>query len=477
MRSIFLSTRPEKALFFPPTIYHIIGLLLFICSILLIYKFLSNLSERAIFIMITIINLSLGLYITYNTFPHVGNDPGVVLSIAKEFNEENYAAIVNQNGYIFSYPYQLGLVSCHRIILFLFGGFYSDTILFLIHLVISVFNIFLLWQVSELLFNSKKINKLALLMSGLFFPQLLYFYYIYNGQPGLFFLLLSFYFLVKYLKTSSLFNLIIFLLSSAVSSVLRSNYLIFIIAVCLILLLITLKRRKIFFLLMIFLLFFSLFGLKVSLNSFYEKEIKHPLPIGIPSISWVTMGISPPTFRSAGYYNRYTVDTFEKNNYNTQKTKDQSIKDLRLRLNYFIDHPKVMKKFFTEKLDATWFDPTFESLWIGPSKDNFKDKSNILLNSLYNNGPLSRHLNFFGTIYLMFVYSFTFLGLLLSFCTKRYKDLSPEYYCFHIYFIGVFIFHLFWETKSQYVYQAVFLLIPLLSYYLDWLFSYKKKNT
>ncbi|MFM1539689.1 hypothetical protein, partial [Helcococcus bovis] len=41
------------------------------------------------------------------------------------------------------------------------------------------------------------------------------------------------------------------------------------------------------------------------------------------------------------------------------------------------------------------------------------------------------------------------------------KDYRKKYALFLIYFLGGVAFHLIWETKSQYVYPYVFLMIPL----------------
>ena len=44
-----------------------------------------------------------------------------------------------------------------------------------------------------------------------------------------------------------------------------------------------------------------------------------------------------------------------------------------------------------------------------------------------------------------------------------------------IYLSGGFIFHLIWETKSQYVYPYVYLLLPLSAFGLDYITTYVKE--
>ena len=61
---------------------------------------------------------------------------------------------------------------------------------------------------------------------------------------------------------------------------------------------------------------------------------------------------------------------------------------------------------------------------------------------------------------MILIYITTFIFVIMGFKERNTGELLTGI----IFLIGGFIFHLFWETKSQYVYPYVFILIPYSSY-------------
>ena len=67
--------------------------------------------------------------------------------------------------------------------------------------------------------------------------------------------------------------------------------------------------------------------------------------VGVPMISYVYMGMSEPDDLSAGWYNSITVDMFRENNYDVEKTSEQSKKLIEERLSYFAHNTKEFISF------------------------------------------------------------------------------------------------------------------------------------
>lgn len=76
-----------------------------------------------------------------------------------------------------------------------------------------------------------------------------------------------------------------------------------------------------------------------------------------------------------------------------------------------------------------------------------------VLKSLYAGGKVEELCNLLTKCVLIVIYTSA-----LCFLVRQKDDRAQLFY---LYFIGGFIFHLFWEAKSQYVYTYVFMLLPI----------------
>ena len=117
-------------------------------------------------------------------------------------------------------------------------------------------------------------------------------------------------------------------------------------------------------------------------------------------------------------------------------------------------------QFFGNKIRSTWCDPLFQSLWLGPLEGAGQEVRVEKLKSLYEEGTAFKLVLEWSKIVLIFIYVMTWIYLLIMIIGKKQTVFSGGI----IYFIGGFLFYLFWETKSQYVYSNVFGLIPYAVY-------------
>ena len=112
-------------------------------------------------------------------------------------------------------------------------------------------------------------------------------------------------------------------------------------------------------------------------------------------------------------------------------------------------------KFFGKKFISTWCEPTYQSIWSGPLARYGQETYTYITSNIYNQKGLYWFIRLFSKGVTVTILLFTFLSSL----DKR-KAFS-QYGLLILYLIGGVLFHLMWETKSQYVYGYVFLLIPL----------------
>ena len=120
-----------------------------------------------------------------------------------------------------------------------------------------------------------------------------------------------------------------------------------------------------------------------------------------------------------------------------------------------------------------WAEPMFQSVWSGPGIDGGASVTKRALRSLYAGWKVEKLCDLFAKCMLVTIYAAA-----LHFRIRQ-KEKGGKVQLFYLYFIGGFVFHLFWEAKSQYVYTYVFLLLPICAYELcelqNWLQSKLKR--
>ena len=120
-----------------------------------------------------------------------------------------------------------------------------------------------------------------------------------------------------------------------------------------------------------------------------------------------------------------------------------------------IQNPKEAFSFFYRKVISTWCDPLYQSIWSGPMQVADQTTYTPLLLSLYGDGKAED----FADMCAKFVSLLLYAGICAFLFWGGRKERGWE--LMFLYMIGGVLFHLFWETKSQYVYPYVFCLIPL----------------
>ena len=123
----------------------------------------------------------------------------------------------------------------------------------------------------------------------------------------------------------------------------------------------------------------------------------------------------------------------------------------------FYNQPMYAVEFFYKKILSTWLKPTFQSVWTGPLPDLGNVQNSSILKSIYEEKNGYYFLNSFGKVLTVSIYLLTVISVVYNIRGKKFS--AFELFTI-IFFLGGFFFHILWETKSQYVYIYVLLLIP-----------------
>lgn len=450
-----------------------VSLVLFIGLLYLCLRSLAFVKESYLFLFGTLFYLALGAYVILHQNDVLRHDALAVLEAAKALNRGDYSILTEVSGYLHKYPHQLGLVSFERLILTLFGES-NVKVFFIINLVMAIADNFFLWKITQNLFKKDNISKIVLLLSFVFLPHLFNILFVYGLTYGLFFALIGLYFLQLYFDKKSWSNLLLSTVFLSLSDIIRNNYIILIITVLIVLMLDFLYHKTKKNLAFMVILLASIIAGNRAISSYYQQVARVDHLDGEPKVAWIAMGLNdtPIYNRVAGWYDAYVETVYNEHQGDAEAIEEASERQIVSRVTYMVKHPDYAWNFFKNKFLSTWTDSLFESIWSGPVTKMPVEGQKItgrLMTSIYQGKLAYQIIYYFSALLLVVIY----VSVLPSIWTQyRQKDGMIVFLLIPlIYLTGGFIFHLIWETKSQYVYPYVYLLLPLSALGLDYMMT------
>ena len=429
-----------------------------------LYPIFKRIDNKVFLVTLLLTFFIAGLYLVFNADTYLRpSDQISVWQAAQNINAGRYTDF-KKGAYLNIYPFQIGIVTFERLV-----AIFSKNITFLyfLNLIFNCLGIVLLWLITKQFYSNRAIQNITILLSVLFVPFLFNTLFIYGNVYGYTFMLAAVYCQIKVFKTdrerkwSWLLGVLVF---SALSYLTKTNFEIAIIALCLVNLIGAVKKPKnlIVALLIIMVIPSTNLILEKSYSLLIGKEFT--LGAGVPKSAYLVMGISEKNGK-VGWYNAYTNYLLEANDYNTTRADKIARKKLRERLNYLDKHRNHAAKILVKKEISTWTDSTYQSIWNGPLPTWSGKVNTHLMKVIYVKDGKSRLYKFIRYGSMMVVWTillFSLIGVMKKIYTVDVND--NQYLLFAmLFFVGGFIFHTFWETKAQYVYQYTASLIPIAS--------------
>lgn len=438
---------------------------LFALGILIVLFLLKPLFRKItpwkLFLCFSLLYIAAGFYLIGHVYAPFRGDSHLVHYAALELWYGNLDSF-GQGGYLYFYPHQLGLLTFERIILRLST---NQEIFFYLNLISTLINQFVLWKITEILYGKDRlVCNYTLLLSFLFLPQFFHILFVYGLVYGFTCLLIALWFWLMHFGGKGRFYWVGGILFLMGACLLRNNYMIAAIAIAILLIMDCLQKKKFHGIFITLLLFLTISLSGTALQVYYRHSTGKDLGGGIPKLLWVTMGLQGDEdgFTLGGWYNGYNRQTYEDNHYDAKAATLQAKEDLQERIRYLMQHPAKARTFFLNKLKGTWCEPTFQSIWSGVLEEGDQHADTPFLDELYHgNGPYEYLANLMH-VWIVLLYLLTGVAV----CRKKFiqrKSLLPGELFILLFITGGFYFHLIWETKSQYVYPYVYLLIPIAS--------------
>ena len=377
-------------------------------------------------------------------------------------------AILSEN-YFYRFPFQLGYVLYSEIFFRLFGIVlrgepegYAVIALQEVNLLWLLLEYHALIEITGLLFKNERIRRLLILLLFCCLPPILTLPYLYGSVPAFACGAAAVWMFLLYMKKGPRRYAFLCAAFLTLAVTLKLNLLIVCVAVGGAWLVMLLKKPSRESLLCFLLAAACVLTLPSLPQKIYELRLGVRYGDGIPMIAWMAMGFDDGYAAPGWYREEHTVTAFESSGHDAEATAESAKQFLSERLGYFRAHRAYTLSFFSGKLRSQWNEPSCGSLWINQVFPSYSSKG-ALYNLLCGSGAKR-------TLALMNQYQqFAILGLLFGILRLwRKKDLLR---CLlPLILLGVLLYHLLFEAKSQYALPYLVLALPIAAYGLFTLF-------
>ena len=427
--------------------------LLFIMSIFynsdVIDKMQQNLLEKILFISAAVGSI-LWIFSAYDV-PKF--DPFSILDAAEHFLANDYSALSSKGRYLQRYPFQLPFSLYVEQIYRITGpGRYLILRLLNVLYVIGIYKYII--NIFKFVIHNEKERKLAVLLLFLCWQPVFLSTFIYPLIPSLLFYLMSVHEFMNFYFYYKKRRLIFSGLFLGMSILLKSNMWIGYIAFSILIILIVMRgtvSRQIFSVLLIALSFVLVKSNTVKL--YYECQSGYQIEDGTPNILWVAMGLQESN-KAPGWYNGFPYNTLKSVDFSTEKAAEIGRTSVKESIDKFVSDPMYAIKFFLKKELSQWCEPTYECFNLSYNREHEKPLGNLAL-SMYVGTAHELLLFEFHSFQIICIFGF------LIYCVRiKIENICFDQLIIPLTILGGFIFHTFWEGKSQYIFPYYMMMIP-----------------
>lgn len=390
-----------------------------------------------------------------------GNDPAKVYEVVKQWRSGDFSSFA-EDGYLFRYPFQAGIVLFYYLLSFPFGveNYVALQLVNALALAVIYYGLArLAWEY----WGDAAAACLSCLALVLWPPMLFYTTYLYGVLPGMACAVTAVCLMMRYFRTEKLRYGVGAAALFGIAVVLKSNCLIYVVAVCCFLGYDILdglfvrrrehKRRLLLSCACIVLLLSGCKGFTVCSQKCVERLTGCELSDGAAMISWVVMGLKDsPT--GPGEYNGYIIDVFEECHYDQKQIREASVTEIQKVLRRMRENPlDEGVTFFARKMAFQWNDPTFVAIERMQGRDSAITMPEFVVSIIEGKGEVIL------TVILDEVETLVWVGALLYLLLRR-KSRNLYELMGIVIFLGGYLFHFVWESGASYTLPYFVILIP-----------------
>ena len=375
-----------------------------------------------------------------------------VLYAARDFVHKDYSRW-EYGRYMFGCPHQNAMVLCYVPFQMLFP---NHTVL-----AVELFNL-ICWygtvcglaKLSLQYFDNVKMAKIVYLGLLFFFPAWGYVTFVYGNIPALLCCVWAINMEKRYEDSGKMKYGCFTALWLLAAIMWKQNSYIWAIGICIMLFMDVIRKKRKESLLVILMVAGLLFAECISIPILMQRITGQETNHGYPALAFVAVGVNESNI-APGWYNEFFIKMGGQQGYDKEKMKKASLEEVKNRLQIYAEDPEYGVRFFGRKLNAMWNSPDFEGTLI-MNRRNYEAKLPYWVKDIIYNGGIANTILFLIEDIMQSVYT---CGIVLYLIFDR-KKLDLRKACPMILLIGGFIFHFFWEGKTQYSFPYYIMLFP-----------------
>ena len=317
-------------------------------------------------------------------------------------------------------------------------------------------------EISGLLFHRPRVQKLTMLLLFFCLQPLLSVTFLYGNTPAFACGTAALWMFLLFLESERTRYALLTALFLSLAVTLKLNLLIFCVAVGGVWTIELFKKRSLRSLLCLLLAAVCVLTLPKLPQRIYEKRTGFAFGEGIPMIAWMAMGFDQG-YAAPGWYREYhTVSVFLESGEDAAATAAEAKEYLAGRLQEFRNDGAGCLRFFRQKFDSQWNEPTYESMWVNQVQLSFSEKGRFY-DFLCGSGARRT------AAFLNQVQQLVLLGALAG-MPGLWRRKRIQLCLLPVIVLGGVLYHLLFEAKSQYALPYFVLLVPLAAWGLSRLF-------
>ncbi len=412
-----------------------------------------------------------------------GGDAAAIFKMAEQMAAGDLSFIGFDDSYLSYYPQQIGLTVFLafflKLLSFLPYEFAAHHAIKALYVVFNCITVAFGYLAVKELWRSKVVCATFLYLSIFNIPFIVFSSFIYGEVPSFMAMTIAMYFIFRLEKKTgpAVLNIIFTVLFVTLSVFVRKNSLIFMIAAIIVLLLIFISCKKAEYLITAAAVLVCCLAVLPLTLKYFEQKTGREADSGVTMYSYLAMGMQDTSSRGPGWYNGFNFDTYRDTGMDTKKTNELSSEAIKERKEFFKNNSKEAVKFYTEKFLTQWSDPTLASCQA--TYADFGGRSDFMeqvYSGKYNKIYIAI-CNLFQE--LVYIGAFIWCGknLLKMLSGEGKSECKSVVYLGIITVIGGFIFHMFWEANSRYIFPYVCMLVPYAACGFGSLFKHNYKFT
>lgn len=441
---------------------NIIAALLGTCAVFVLAKAVGRVSVRFVRLILFLWFIVIGFWWVMTVYTGPFFDSYHVTCIAENFSENNYILPDDEASYLNMYPFQSGFIAFCQIIISVLNLAYFQPI----NVIMFAFAMCLIVRIVCLSANEKA-GKIAAILCMTALQPILFCTFIYGNIPSFTFACAAVYFMLLFMKDCKWYFGLVSAVCIGLSVCLKENSYIILAAMIIIIWFDFFKNRRELLKKAAYIVICVILsvGILKGVMVFYDSKTSVDLRSGIPMACWLATGLGDGSPREIGWFdNACSADLYVANDRDSAKTSAAAIEIVKDEFRGFMENPSAAVRFFYRKTVSQWNDPTYQSVWLNTLIEPYTERVSI---GKYITGEGESYAKAYMNYYQQLIFLFSFIGI--YFCLK---NKNQKLSIFALIILGGFLYHFFFEAKSQYSLTYFVLMLPLAAYGFENVFTF-----